>query len=391
MWQISVWDPDMTPKDLLTNRAFCPMPWTGLMYNFDGTVKNCIRSSNPIGNIKDQPANEIVTNMTNQDTQFRMLQGRPGTRCHPCYELETDRRSFDIISDRVFYIRELKSVPLDTYRVGNHDLHTIDIRWTNLCNFACVYCYPQFSSRWSDELNVVHQVPTKQQVEQFKQYIFDHADQLKHVYMAGGEPLLMRENLELLELLQKINPEVNLRINTNLSKTDTKVFDKICEFKNVHWTVSIESQEQEFEYIRYGARWEDFLENLDIIRKLDHKITFNMLHFLLNYRSIFDCVDWLKGLGFHNNSFVIGALITPEYLNIRHLPKNVLHSIKQELQDRISEQPGYLLENGYKNMLTYIDQPIKQDLPEAMKQLSIMDQRRNLDSKKIFKDLYSIL
>lgn len=381
----------MTPKDLLTNRAFCPMPWTGLMYNFDGTVKNCIRSSNPIGNIKDQPANEIVTNMTNQDTQFRMLQGRPGTRCHPCYELETDRRSFDIISDRVFYIRELKSVPLDTYRVGNHDLHTIDIRWSNICNFACVYCYPQFSSRWSDELNVVHQVPTKQQVEQFKQYIFDHADQLKHVYMAGGEPLLMRENLELLELLQKINPEVNLRINTNLSKTDTKVFDKICEFKNVHWTVSIESQEQEFEYIRYGARWTDFLENLEIIRKLDHKITFNMLHFLLNYRSIFDCVDWLKVLGFHNNSFVIGALITPEYLNIRHLPKNVLHSIKQELQDRISEQPGYLLENGYKNMLTYIDQPIKQDLPEAMKQLSIMDQRRNLDSKKIFKDLYSIL
>jgi MoaA/NifB/PqqE/SkfB family radical SAM enzyme len=381
----------MTPKDLLTNRAFCPMPWTGIMYNFDGTVKNCIRSSEPIGNIKDQPANEIMSNMTNQDTQFRMLQGRPAPRCHPCYELETDQRSFDIISDRVFYIRELKSVPMDTYRVGNHDLHTIDIRWSNICNFACVYCYPQFSSRWSDELNVIHQTPTQEQLEKFKQYIFDRAGQLKHVYMAGGEPLLMRENLELLELLQKSNPDVNLRINTNLSKTDTRVFNKICEFKNVHWTVSIESQEQEFEYIRYGARWTDFLENLNTIRKLDHKITFNMLHFLLNYRSIFDCVDWLKGLGFHNNSFVIGALITPEYLNIRHLPKNVLNSIKQELQDRVSEQPGYLLENGYRNMLTYIDQPIKQNLPEAMKQLSIMDSRRNLDSKKVFKDLYSIL
>ena len=116
-----------------------------------------------------------------------------------------------------------------------------------------------------------------------------------------------------------------------------------------------------------------------------------MLHFLLNYRSIFDCVDWLKGLGFHNNSFVIGALLTPEYLNIRHLPENVLHSVKQELENRINQQPGYLLENGYRNMLAYIQQPIKQDLPEAMKQLSIMDSRRNLDSKKIFKDLYSIL
>jgi MoaA/NifB/PqqE/SkfB family radical SAM enzyme len=254
-----------------------------------------------------------------------------------------------------------------------------------------VYCYPQFSSRWSDELNVTHQTPTQQQLDEFKKYIFDHADTLKHVYMAGGEPLLMKENLELLELLQQVNPDINLRINTNLSKTNTRVFDKICEFKNVHWTVSIESQEQEFEYIRYGARWTDFLENLHAIRALDHKITFNMLHFLLNYRSIFDCVDWLKGLGFHNNSFVIGALLTPEYLNIRHLPENVLNSVKQELELRINEQPGYLLENSYKNMLKYIQQPMKRNLTESMKQLSIMDSRRNLDSKEIFKELYKIL
>jgi len=381
----------MTPKDMLTNRAFCPMPWTGLMYNFDGTVKNCIRSAGSLGNIKDQSAKQILTGMNNQDTQFRMLQGMSGTKCYPCYDLETQQRSFDIISDRVFYIRELKSVPMDTYRVANHDLHTIDIRWTNLCNFACVYCYPQFSSRWSDELNVTHQTPTQQQLDEFKKYIFDHADTLKHVYMAGGEPLLMKENLELLELLQQVNPDVNLRINTNLSKTNTRVFDKICEFKNVHWTVSIESMEQEFEYIRYGSRWSDFLENLHIIRGLDHKITFNMLHFLLNYRSIFDCVDWLKDLGFHNNSFVIGALLTPEYLNIRHLPENVLNSVKQELELRINAQPGYLLENGYNNMLKYIQQPMKRDLNESMKQLSIMDSRRNLDSSKVFKELYSIL
>ena len=381
----------MTPKDLLTNRAFCPMPWTGLMYNFDGTVKNCIRSAGSLGNIKDQSADKILTNMTNQDTQFRMLQGMSGTKCYPCYDLETQQRSFDIISDRVFYIRELKSVPMDTYRVANHDLHTIDIRWSNTCNFACVYCYPQFSSRWSDELGVKHQTPNQQQLEQFKQYIFEHAGQLKHVYMAGGEPLLMRENLELLDLLQKLNPEVNLRVNTNLSKTDSRVFDKICEFKNVHWTVSVESLANEFEYIRYGGSWKDFTENLNEINQLGHKITFNMLHFLLNYKSIFGCVDYFKKLGFHNNSFVIGALITPEYLNIRHLPENVLNSVKHELELRINEQPGYLLENGYRNMLRYIQEPMIKNLDESLKQLSIMDSRRNLDSKKIFTDLYSII
>lgn len=381
----------MTPKDFLTNRSFCPMPWTGLMYNFDGTVKNCIRSAGELGNIKDRPIEEILAGSTNVDTQQRMLEETPGRTCYPCYDLETEKNNFDIISDRVFYIRELKQVPLDTYQVGNHDLHTIDIRWTNLCNFACVYCYPQFSSRWSEELGVAHSVPTDAQKNQFKQYILERAGQLKHVYMAGGEPLLMKENLELLDLLQRVNPEVNLRINTNLSKTDTRVFDKICEFKNVHWTVSIESIEQEFEYIRYGARWTDFLDNLNIIRQLDHKISFNMLHFLLNYKSIFNCVDFLSNMGFHNNSFIIGALITPEYLNIRHLPESVLKSVENILEERIAKSPGFLLENGYRNMLKYVQQPIEKDFAESLNQLYIMDQRRGIDSKKVFKDLHNIL
>jgi hypothetical protein len=183
----------------------------------------------------------------------------------------------------------------------------------------------------------------------------------------------MKENLE---LLQELNPDVNLRINTNLSKVDTGVFDAVCQFKNVHWTVSVETIEQEFEYIRFGGRWSDFLDNLNTIRQLDHKISFNMLWFLLNYDTVFECVDYLKGLGFHNNSFIIGALLTPDYLNIRHLPENVLHLLELKLQSKIDENPGYLLEDSYRNMLHYITQPIEKNLTNSFDQLAVMDQRR---------------
>jgi len=380
----------MTPKDVLTNRNFCPVPWTGLMYNFDGTVKNCIRSAGTIGNIKHNSIEEILTGPVNADTQQRMLSNQPGRSCYTCYDLEADKKGFEIISDRIFYIRELKHVPLDTYTQGQHDLQTIDVRWSNLCNFGCVYCGPTFSSKWADELKIYHAKPDTTQLDNFKQYIFDHAHQLKHVYMAGGEPLLMKENLELLEILQQKNPGVNLRINTNLSKVDTQIFDRICEFKNVHWTISVETIEDEFEYIRYGGKWTDFLDNLNRVRTLDHKISFNMLHFLLNYQSVFDCVDYLKSLGFHNNSFVIGALLSPDYLNIRHLPDDVLNLLKVTLSDKINQKPGYLLEDSYRNMLSYITQPIEKDLPNSFAQLAIMDQRRGLDSSKIFKNLYKL-
>jgi MoaA/NifB/PqqE/SkfB family radical SAM enzyme len=230
-------------------------------------------------------------------------------------------------------------------------------------------------------------LPTEQQKTDFKEYIFKHAKNLKHVYLAGGEPLLMKENLE---LLRELNPEINLRINTNLSKVDTKVFDTICEFKNVHWTVSVETMAEEFEYIRFGGKWTDFLDNLNRIKKLDHKISFNMLWFLLNYDTVFDCVDFLKELGFHNNSFIIGALINPDYLNVRHLPQSVLNSVKIKLESKIAEKPGYLLEDSYKNMLYYIQQPANQDLPGSFDKLAAMDKRRNLDSSKIFTELYKL-
>ena len=380
----------MNPKEVLTNKHFCPMPWTGLMYNSDGKVKNCIRSdaaTGTLGNIKDTPIEEILLGPINVTKQTNITNNKPAAGCHTCYDLEHGKEGFDIISDRIFYIREFKKTPLDTYRTNNFNLQTIDVRWTNLCNFACVYCSPEFSSKWASELGVKKETPSEEQLADFKKYIYKHAKQLKHVYLAGGEPLLMKENLE---LLNELNPDVNLRINTNLSKVDTKVFETICNFKNVHWTISVETIEEEFEYIRFGGRWSDFLDNLNTIRKLNHKISFNMLWFLLNYDTVFRCVDHLKGLGFHNNSFVIGALLSPEYLNIRHLPDNVLQLLKLKLISEIENRPGYLLEDSYKNMLHYIEQPITKNLNESFNKLAVMDQRRGIDSSKIFTELYKL-
>ena len=380
----------MEPKKILTDGTFCPVPWTGLMYNFDGVVKNCIRSSGSIGNIKNNSIEEILLGPVNTETQELMSKSQPGPRCGPCYDLERGKKSFDIVSDRIFYIREMKQVPLETYRSGNHDLRTIDARWSRLCNFACVYCSAEFSSRWAMEVNDSRVSPSDEDLEAFKKYILDRAKNLKHVYLAGGEPLLMKQNLELLDVLKKVNPDVALRINTNLSKVDTQIFEKICGFKNVHWTISLDEMEQEFEYVRYGGSWQDFLENLDHIRDLPHKITFNMLHFILNHLSIFDTVDFLQARSFHANSFVIGPLLTPTELNIRHLPADEVDLVKQELTRRIAQHPGYLLEDSYQNLLNYINQPFSPDISRTFDFLDKLDKRRELDSSRVFPRLYTL-
>jgi len=382
----------MDEKSYLTNRSFCPIPWTGLMYNFNGDVKTCIRSSAPIGNIKDNLIQEILSGELNNDTRNKMLNNQPGNRCSPCYDLEKGTKSFDIISDRIFYLKELRDVSRTLYDdPTNFSLHTIDVRWSNLCNFACVYCSGEFSSRWATETGTVFQTPDSLRLTEFKNYVLDNVDQLKHVYLAGGEPLLMKENLELLRLLKERNPDVNLRINTNLSKVDTRVFETVCEFKNVHWIISLETIEEEYEYIRYGGSWADFVENLTKIKKLDHRVSFNMLYFLLNYRSIFDCIRFLQAQGFHNNSFIVGALLMPEYLNVRHLPDHMLVQAQKILQEEIAKKPGFLLENGLNNVLQYTMSSIVKNTQGCLDAIADLDRRRGLNSRTVFKEFYSLI
>ena len=379
-------------KQMLTDGVFCPIPWTGFMYNFDGTVKSCIRSSfaMPLGNLCNNSIEEILAGKSNNEIQQQILDSQPPTSCHTCHELERGKKGFDIVSDRIFYIRELKKQPVTTYQKNNFDLKVVDIRWTNLCNFACTYCSPDFSSKWAKELDVSFNTPTSDQLNEFKEYVFGHAHQLEHVYLAGGEPLLMKQNLELLDLLKEVNPNVHLRINTNLSNTGTQVFERVCEFENVHWIVSGETMGKQFNYIRYGGKWEEWQENLNTIAQLGHKISFNMLYYMLNYDSLFDTVDFLLEQGYHPNSFIIGPLTSPEYLNIRHLPKDVLQYVKTKLQDKIDQNPGYLLEDSYRNLLHYIEQPFEADFLGSLEKLAELDKRRGIDSKTVFPEIYNI-
>ena len=230
---------------------------------------------------------------------------------------------------------------------------------------------------------------SKEKKQQIKEYVFSNVAQLKNVYLAGGEPLLMHENQEFLTLLLEKNPNINLRVNTNLSATETKVADLIKQFKNVHWIVSVEAVGEAYNYIRYGGSWATFENNLKELKKITgHKISFNMLFFILNHIKIFDCIDYLSHMGFHNNSFVIGPVYNPVYLNILNLPNEKIENVKISLADRINQKPGFFLQDSYNNLLKYLDTPFGKNLQSTFEGLSKLDKRRKLDSRKIFKEVY---
>ena len=380
----------MDAKKLLTNKSICTLPWTGFELEPDGVVKNCIISTDTIGDINDTHIRDIVAGKKNIDIKKAMLADGKPRNCEGCYLQERNTKSLTSISSRLYYLKEIGSkTDLTLYdKTQNFDLKHVDLRWTNSCNQACVYCGPEYSSKWATELN--QKVKSKKESRQeVKDFVFENISGLENVYLAGGEPMLMKENVEFLKLLKEKNPDCNIRVNTNLSTTETGVFELLCSFKNVQWTVSVESMEDEYNYIRHHGDWQDLVKNLEVINKLHHKINFNMLHFILNYKSLHECVDFLKGKGFHDNSFVAGPLYGPPFLNMLNLPDAMLDQVVKIIIDKLDQSPQGYLKNSYENLLKYYTTTKwDKNMKKFYYNLGRMDGRRKQNAREIFTELF---
>ena len=383
----------MDPRAFLKNKSICTLPWSGFELEPGGNVRNCVISKTKLGNINKTNIKDIVNGKQNIQLKKSMLKQDLPFNCSGCHLQEKNRSDLSSISSRLYYLKELGTkIDLDFYDdPNNFSLKHVDLRWTNACNQACVYCSPALSSKWAKELGVKINT-TKQSKQEVKDFVFENIAGLENVYLAGGEPMLMKENYEFLKLLHEKNPNCNLRVNTNLSTTGTGIFELLCSFRNVHWTISVETMEEEYEYIRHHGSWKDFVNNLDIVRKLDHKFNFNMLHFILNYDSIHGCVDYFKAKGFHDNSFIIGPLYDPDHFNLLNLPNHMIESVKEKLKSKLQNNPQGYLKNSYENLLSYFTNTAwKKNIQSFKDQMTILDKRRNLNSGSIFKTLYKEL
>jgi MoaA/NifB/PqqE/SkfB family radical SAM enzyme len=385
----------MNPKDYFYHDALCPLPWTGVYINPNGDIKNCAISNQVLDNIHNTPIEEILTGSTNVAIKTDMLNHVRHSRCNTCYNVENVTRAgiqTHSVSNRSWY-KKYGIKNLDLYdSADNFKLKILDLRWRNTCNLACVYCGPDLSSKWANELNDTNYTINENILEKNKKYIFDQIDTIDHIYLAGGEPLLIKENLELLNLLSERNPDVEIRINTNLSVVDNKIFKKLLTFKNVKWTVSVEAIEDEYNYIRYPGQWDQFYNNLLALKNQNFDINFNMVWFVLNSESIFKCIEKLQSAGFHENTFIIQCLESPAPLKIQNLPVNQLKNIKSIIKNKLTTtNPEYWLHKSLKIMYNYINLPFpSSDLKQTFNFLETLDNRRNLDSTLIFDWLYNL-
>jgi len=162
-------------------------------------------------------------------------------------------------------------------------------------------------------------------------------------------------------------------------------------FKNVHWTVSVDGVGEEFEYVRYGGSWNQFVTNLNQLKQDFGKINFNSTWCILTAYGVLDCIDFLQNLGFHEHTFIVNPLDNPRMWHVGNLSDLQLEQLAQRIKSKLtSANPQYSLYNSLTLMLNYISRPIEKNIKETFDALAKIDLRRNLDSSAIFTELYKL-
>ena len=381
-------------KKYFKNKSLCPLPFAGLYIEPSGDVKCCSISKQTLGNIHTQSIEDLINGETVKSIRRDMLEEKFPSNCNECYEKEKNFKSinFNQISNRLYHIGKLGTAPIKLYEdENNFELQQLDVRWRNTCNGACVYCGPGLSSRWAVELNDTKRM-TKQAMSDSIEYVYDHIDTVKTLYLCGGEPMMMKENVKLVKIIAETRPELDIRINTNLSNLKNPVYELIKDLPNIHWILSAEASEDRFEYIRYPLSWTNFINNFEVIKKLPHKISMNMSWNILNSFGIFEFIDLMIENGLHENAFVINPVLDPKYYNILNLPQEVINVIKNEATKRHGRlHDPFMLKYSYEAIIKHCNKPIMHKQQELKQQLEILDARRSLDSKKVFPELYERL
>jgi hypothetical protein len=215
----------------MTKNTLCAVPWMHLNFEPNGKVVPCCLTSHHdyfAGDLNTQSIEEIWNSKNMKDLRKQFLAGEEPKICATCF----DREKITGESGRYYQNKEfpnvIKIIPEITEPDGTcktMELKYWDFRFSNLCNYKCRSCGPRYSSSWVPDYKKLgwadqEKVWSIESVENQTNYDF-LKDQVKHVqkvYFAGGEPLLMPEHWDTLDLLvENKRFDVKISYNTNCS------------------------------------------------------------------------------------------------------------------------------------------------------------------------------
>lgn len=353
----------------LASPTFCILPWIHLATRPNGDMRLCCVTNasgadtgdHEIGLVRKEdghPANfgkdtpmSAWNNEYMRSVRRTMIAGQIPSSCTKCFKEEAS----GVVSKRIWetkFWHEEGLIPKDFIEATKEDgtidnkLQYLDLRLGHTCNIKCVMCSPHDSSRWLQDHDALMAKTTSQVVRyqvgfdkskfnnvwfekpEFWEEIYDQIPNLKQIYFAGGEPLLIKEHKIFLEeiIRRGYSKNILIRYSSNGLLLDEDIIDLWKHFKTVKFAFSLDAYNERNYYIRYPSNWETVENNL---RRLDNT----------------------------SDNVIVSIATAIQAMNVLHLPEFVKWKVNQHYKKiNLAMMPGeFLMGGGLVNMhLLYI-------------------------------------
>ena len=408
----------------IKSESFCGAKWyNATIWLGSGMTTSCHHPLPHKVSIEEVQANPRALHNTAKKKEERrqMQQGERPSGCEYCWKIEDIGR--DNISDRVYKTVIYSDEDLENaYRLPyteDVNLRSLEISFDRVCQFACSYCNPAFSSTWVKDITTrgpyVHLVSDGRnhfthshdssqlykfgEVNPYVQAFFawwesDLHRTLDELRITGGEPLMSGDTWKLLDWFKenKGKSQTRLAINSNLG---TQVdIDRL--FASVDAPIDLytsnESVGLQAEYIRDGLVWDDWVNNVELIldNHLDSKL--RAMHVMCTINALcldslvdfLECVvNWKSCYGKNAVNVSLNILRFPSFQSALILPDNLRTRYKDQLVDFMtrhsdSEFVHEYERNQLQRLVDYLD-VVKTPHSEAFE----LDKLRN-DFKQFF-------
>jgi len=354
--------------------SFCAAKWyNATIWLGSGQTTSCHHPPAHLVDADKVQANPRLLHNTDQKKADRakMQAGERPAGCEYCWKIEDMGR--DAVSDRVYKskiypitaLKEAYETPPDQ----DVNLRTLEIAFDRTCQFACSYCNPAFSSTWVNDIrkhggytNLVsdgrnHFTHTHDSAQLyrfgetnpyveafFKWWETDLHRTLQELRITGGEPLMSGETWKLIDWFKtnKNKSSTRLAINSNLGMDRIKLqefIERVQDIPHLEIYTSMESVDQQAEYIRDGLDYDLWMHNVQELLEHDH---IKAVHCMCTINAL--CLEQLPDLlyqllklkqvyGRKRVSFTLNILRFPSFQSALVLPEHIRTGYRVVLEE----------------------------------------------------------
>lgn len=429
------------------SKTFCPLPWMHIATRPNGDVRVC-NTANASGagndddktaglvkqdgiamNLRDHTIEEVFNSYHLRKTRIQMLNGEIPDSCRKCFIEESKG-----IKSKRFWETEVwnKELDFDKLIASTHKDGTVpvnipyfDIRPGNMCNLKCVMCSPHDSSSWIKDWKLQYEKYTDPNLKadqdwdpkfdytwykkgSFIETMKSQAKNIRELYFAGGEPLMIPEHFAILKyMVDTGNAEhIRIRYNTNGTFINDNLIEIWSHFEEVRVNFSIDAYREKNDFIRFPCKWQEIENNL---RRFDEDTTDNVVVNIatavqaLNVMYLDELVKWKMEANFKKINLepygagLIGMHLVyfPSYLNVKVLPQSVKDQVAERITTFIESQKHNLHFNKslygkqrWEGLISFMNsEDWSNKLPTLRNYLQVTCNTRKQDFIKIFPEL----